>query len=186
MQEKSADTSQNKSFVSVLWDLPAALCRNKLFLRNLLITGLRLEKQATQMAGKARIEVTYSAQSCAYILNLCFFSKTCLCSQPLVVHHSWRVVQCFYVYICVYPLALFTLHYTKPSLMTDISRNDRLIIFNIFISFFGTHYSSTQPLQNFNILPMIWVGLIPSLKRGSEAWRDLCQKVLSFWVPSLR
>lgn len=52
MQEKSAGTSQNKSFVSVLWDLPAALCRNKLFLRNLLITGLSLEKQALRWQEK--------------------------------------------------------------------------------------------------------------------------------------
>lgn len=60
-------------------------------------------------------------------------------------------------------LISLTLH--KALLVTDISAKDRLIVFNIFISFFSTHHSSIQPLQNFNefhILPMVRVGIVPS------------------------
>lgn len=64
--------------------------------------------------------------------------------------------------------------------MTDLSSKGRLIIFNIFISFFGTHFPSIQTLHNFNEfhILLVHVGIIPSVQSGFEAQEDLCQKVL--------
>lgn len=64
--------------------------------------------------------------------------------------------------------------------MTDLSSKGRLIIFNIFISFFGTHFPSIQTLHNFNEfhILLVHVGIIPSVQSGFEAQGDLCQKVL--------
>lgn len=64
--------------------------------------------------------------------------------------------------------------------MTDLSSKGRLIIFNIFISFFGTHFPSIQTLHNFNEfhILLVHVGIIPSVQSVFEAQGDLCQKVL--------
>lgn len=101
--------------------------------------------------------------------------KWCFIRTPLCSGHS-----IFCTYICIWPLALFTSHYTMPSVMTDVSPKDRLIIFNIFISFSGTHFPSIQTLHNFNGFHILLghVGIIHSVQSGFEAQRYLCQKVL--------
>lgn len=173
------------SFVSILWDLPASLCWHKLYLRNLLITGLLLENGALRWAGKDRAKVDYSTQSCAYMLNL-YFSKR-LHSGYSAVHHSWRAAQCS---CCLWGHWPYFPHITQ-SLSGDRNQHeDRLIIFSIFISFFSTHHSSIQPLQNFNefhILPMIWVDIVLSCKK--MIWGRgifISKRTYWFWVPSLK
>lgn len=133
-----------------------------------LITRLSLENKALR-----------KSQDYGYLINSILSStcilKWCFISAPLCSGHS-----IFCTYICIWPLALFIPHYTMPSVMTDLSSKGRLIIFNIFISFFGTHFPSIQTLHNFNEfhILLVYVGIIPSVESGFEAQRDLCQKVL--------
>lgn len=135
-----------------------------------LITGLSLENKALSV----RKIQNYGCLINSILPSSCIL-KWCFIRTPL---GSGRSI--FWAYICIWPLAIFTSHYTMPSVMTDVSSKDRLIIFNIFISFFGTHFPSIQTLHNFNEFHILLghVGIIPSVQREFEAQRDLCQKVL--------
>lgn len=135
-----------------------------------LITGLSLKNKAISIRkSQDYCCLINSTLSSSCILKWCFI-RTPFCSGYSI----------FWAYICIWPLVTFTSHYTMPSLMTDVSSKDRLIIFNIFISFFGTHFPSIQTLHNFNEFHILLghVGIIHSVQREFEAQRDLCQKIL--------
>lgn len=134
------------------------------------ITGLSLENKAPSVRKSQDYGCLISS-----ILPSTYILKWCFVRTPLCEGHS-----IFCAYICIWPLALFTSRYTIPSVMTDVSSKDRLIIFNIFISFFCTHFPSIQTLHNFNEFHILLgnVGIIPTVQSGFEAQRDLCQKVL--------
>lgn len=161
--------------IRVFLDLPAALMDLSLLDQRILgsfslITGLSLKNKAFSI----RKSQDYGCLINSILSSSCIL-KWCFIRTPFCSGHS-----IFWAYICIWPLVTFTSHYTMPSLMTDVSSKDRLIIFNIFISFFGTHFPSIQTLHNFNEFHILLghVGIIHSVQREFEAQRDLCQKIL--------